>query len=124
MTQHYNKAKDLVNKGLTSDSFAKHAATCFPAESKIAANDVRTGFNVEILWHGNPISCNKSFGRLTCSLCMKERLEIMKAIREEPGRLINLKNESYGARRHKPRFHRYTKTIPPSADEGQKSRKR
>ena len=88
MTQHYNKAKDLVNKGLMSDSFAKHAATCFPTESKISANNVRTGFNIEILWHGNPISCTKSFGRLTCSLCMKERLEIMKAIGKEPGRLI------------------------------------
>ena len=28
MTQHYNEAKDLVNKGLTSDSFAKHVAKC------------------------------------------------------------------------------------------------
>ena len=44
---------------------------------------------------------------------MKERLEIMKAIKHEPGRLINSKNELYGACRHKPRFHRYTTTIPP-----------
>ena len=44
---------------------------------------------------------------------MNEKTEIMKAIQNEPGRLINSKNELYGACRHTPRFHRYTTTISP-----------
>ena len=43
----------------------------------------------------------------------ERKTQIMKAIKYEPGRLINSKNELYGACRHKPRFHRYTTTIPP-----------
>ena len=34
-------------------------------------------------------------------------------VKNEPGRLINSKNELNGACRHKPRFHRYAATIPP-----------
>ena len=73
---------------------------------------------MDILWKGNPISCSKSFGKLNCLLCMKERLLILKT----PGdnaekRLINSNNELYGACRHKSKFHRYT-TTNSNTDEG------
>ena len=112
--------KDLVNKGLRSNSFAKHPVTYFPTKSKTVPNNIHARFDVEILWHRNHIRCTKSFGRLTCSLCIKERLENITTIYKEPGRLINSNNELYGSCRHKPRFNRYAKTIPPSADEVQK----
>ena len=75
------------------------------------------------MWHGNPISSSKSFGKLSCSLCMKERLEILKAIKNQPKRLIKSSNELYGACRHCPVFHRYT-NYKSSADEGLKGPKR
>ena len=48
---------------------------------------------------------------------MKERLEILKASKQQPKRLINSCNELYGACRHRPVFHRYT-NYTTSADEG------
>ena len=74
---------------------------------------------MDILWKGNPISCSKSFGKLNCLLCMKERLLILKT----PGdnaekRLINSNNELYGACRHKSKFHRYTNTTNSNTDDG------
>jgi hypothetical protein len=38
----------------------------------------------EILWKGNPISVVKTFGKATCVLCNRERLEIIKISRSTP----------------------------------------
>ena len=69
--------------------------------------EARTVVKMSIEWQGNPISCNKSFGTLNCSLCMHERLIILKNSRNDPSKIINTSTEFYGACRHKPRFHRY-----------------
>ena len=65
----------------------------------------------------------KTFGKVSCRLCMQERLEIHKAILEEKKNgtfnLINSAHELYGACRHKTQFHRFEPLQPPSADEGQ-----
>ena len=61
---------------------------------------------VEILWQGKPISCMKSFGKNTCSLCMRERCCILDACNENQKKLINSKSEIFGACRHKTKFHR------------------
>ena len=123
MTQHFNKTVSSTNKGLSSDSFAKKFALQAIKEGKTTAKDVRDRTSLEILWHGNPISSSKSFGKLNCSLCMKERLEILKSLKNQPKRLINSSNELYGACRHRPVFHRYT-NYKSSADEGLKGPKR
>ncbi|CAB9506324.1 unknown protein [Seminavis robusta] len=52
---------------------------------------------ISILWQGNPISTVKTFGTRHCSLCNRERLEILKRSRESPEKLINSCNEIYGA---------------------------
>ena len=54
---------------------------------------------------------------------MKERLEILKAMKQQPIRLINSSNELYGVYRHRPVFHRYT-NYKSSAYEGHKGQKR
>ena len=65
---------------------------------------------MEILWQGNIISCMKTFGKLSCKLCMQERIEIHKELELEKSRLewklINSGAELYGACRHIPKFHR------------------
>ena len=79
--------------------------------------------NFSILWQGNPVSVQKSFGTKNCILCMKERTQILKSMYQTPNLLINNNSEIYGSCRHKPRFHRFS---PPSTGtdesyEGQKS---
>jgi len=117
MNQHYMDVRNLVNKQLTSDSYARHFASHFIKEDNITAQKIRNINKLEILWQGNPISCVKSFGKPSCSLCMKERISILTETRERPTRLINSCNEIYGACRHKTRFHRY-KNYTTSTDDG------
>ena len=64
--------------------------------------------NFSILWQGNPISVQKSFGTKNCTLCMKERTTILKCMYEKPHLLINNNSEIYGSCRHKPKFHRFS----------------
>jgi hypothetical protein len=52
---------------------------------------------VKVIWQGNMISCMKSFGKLNCSLCMQERIEILDTIHQEEWKIINHCNEIYGA---------------------------
>ena len=113
INQHLGEVCKLVNTGKTSDSFAKHFALHDKnRESKLTIGEARKRVSVSILWQENPISCNKSFGKLNCSLCMKERILILKYSRENPNLIINSNSEFYGACRHKPKFHRYAQTTP------------
>jgi hypothetical protein len=82
---------------------------------------------VKIIWQGNAISCMKLFGKLNCSLCMRERIEILHTIRQEEWKIINNCNEIYGACWHKTRFLRFlkehTNMKDTSTDEGNKPEK-
>ena len=114
MNGHFAETRNQINKGLVWDSFAKHFASHFKTVSKnsqVSSRDIREITRVNILWQGNPISSMKTFGKINCNLCMMERLEIIKAMREDKLKdekmLINSSNEFYGACRHKTKFHRY-----------------
>jgi len=117
--QHLTDVCNLVNKGKTSDSFARHFAQHYQnRQDKLSIGEARTLVQMTIEWQGNPISCNKSFGKLNCSLCMHERLIILKYSRIDPSKIINTSTEFYGACRHKPRFHRYPNNCTnPSTDD-------
>ena len=84
MTQHFNETVNAANKGTASDTFAKHFANTKTIEGKITAKHVRDRTSLDILWQGNLLSSTKSFGKLNYVLCMKERLEIMKAMQDQP----------------------------------------
>ena len=123
MNGHFAEVCNRINHGRGGgDTFFYYCADKIGEEKRIRPNNARQLVEkVEILWQGNPLSCVKSFGSLTCRLCTKERLYIHKAMRkeEEEGtcRLINSCNEYYGACRHIPRFHRYQR-YDQSTDEG------
>ena len=121
MNAHFSETKDLVNDDELSDSFAKHFATHFDENNGITRGDVRNITKVEILWQGKPISSVKTFKKLNCNLCNRERLEIYKSMKNDKENntnfLINSLNELYGACRHNPKFHRYCPIIPKSADD-------
>ena len=121
MNTHFSETKQLVNDNMLSDSFAKHFAGHFNNNERIARGDVRNITKIEILWQGKPISSIKTFKKLNCNLCTRERIEIYKAMKRDKENntnfLINSLNEVYGACRHNPKFHRYCSIIPKSADD-------
>ena len=118
-TQHINDICAIVDNNKTTDSLAKHFATHFQnCQTKLTAEETRKHMKVTILWQGKPISCNKSFRKLNCSLCMKERLEILKISRKDPAIIINTSSELYGVCRHIPRSYRHiTNCTPLSTDD-------
>jgi hypothetical protein len=127
--QHLNDVKKLVIKVVKSDSFLSHFAYHCKKGVKPTSDELCNMMKVKIVWQGNAISCMKSFGKLNCSLCMQERIEILCTIhQEECWRIINNCNEIYfGACRHKMRFHRFLKEHTDvkntSTDEGDKPEK-
>ena len=75
---------------------------------------------MDLIWQGNPHSSVKTFGSRGCLLCAQERLAILKAYNSKNRKLlINSKHEIFGACRHKPTFHRYSKQ-PPDTDDSDK----
>ena len=108
MGGHFADVLRLVKKNQNSDTFAKHFASTITDESNPTPKILRTRMNFSILWQGNPISVQKSFGTKNCTLCMKERTTILKCMYEKPHLLINNNSEIYGSCRHKPKFHRFS----------------
>jgi hypothetical protein len=129
MGQHLNDVKKLVTKGVKSDSFVSHFTYHCKKGVKPTSDELRKIMKVKIVWQGNAIrSCMKSFGKLNCSSCMvRERIEILRTIRQEEWKIINHCNKIYGACRHKTRFHRFlkehTNVKNTSTDEGHKPEK-
>ena len=105
-----------MNKGTLSDLFAKHFASHFKSGEMINVNQVRKLTKTRVLWQGNPISGMKT----NCNLCMKERVEILKALRmdklQNTKNVINSSNELYGGCRHKCKFHRHRLCNSSSTD--------
>jgi hypothetical protein len=121
--QHLQDVKRLVRTGEASDSFARHFAKhVMEGEVKPTNGDLRKIMKYEILWQANPISAMKTFGKLNCALCMRERVEILRAHQQDELSLINCNLEIFGACRHKTKFHRFLKEAGPvkstSTDDG------
>ena len=81
MKAHFCDVQQLINKGVKSDSYAKHFATQFdpmiyPDSDATPANQ-RKGITCSIIWQGNPISVAKTFATKNCALCAKERVAIL-----------------------------------------------
>ena len=108
MAGHFQDVKRLMDKGEHSNSYAKHFAGIWPRGAAAPSPGMqRDLIECQILWQGNPISIVKTFGKSTCGLCNRERMEIVKLSRKTPDMIINSCSEIHGACRHKPRFHRF-----------------
>ena len=97
--------------------------TSLSGNKKYPLTELKKLLKVRILWQGKAISTMKSFGRLDCQLCMKERIHILQGLESDrkakTNTLINASSELYGSCRHKPKFHRYQICLPIiSTDEG------
>ena len=111
MYGHFQDVRSIVRGRPKSDTFASHMAAHFEdVENKksFTSTMIRPHVTTRILWQGNAINCNKSFATLRCTLCMQERLEILRrSTSKNQKKLMNSRSEIYGACRHVPRFHRY-----------------
>ena len=83
MNAHFSETKQLVNDDVFSDSFAKHFAGHFNGDEKITRGDVRNTTRIEMLWQGEPILSIKTFKKLNCNSCARERIEIHKAMKRD-----------------------------------------
>ena len=89
-----------------SYSFSDHFAKKF-TQKKIP-QQFRDILSFRIISTVNPIYSIKTWGKLSCTLCMKERIEIIDNSEGRYSQIINALSELYGACRHIPRFHRFT----------------
>jgi hypothetical protein len=137
--EHVASVVEYVNKDKKSTAFAEHFGEHFKelGVKDIDRDHVRAMVKYEVVWVGNRISAAKSFGKRTCRLCMKERLAILELSETNPKKMINSRNELYGACRHgsslkvikktESKFHRYRRIVEPvkhsSTDEGNESQK-
>ena len=117
MGQHFTNVRTLLLTGKASDTYAAHFAHHHKPNSRPTIAQIKSMVEISVVWKGNPITCMKGFGKHCCSLCMKERIEILKLARGNPGALINGCSEIYGACRHRMRFHKYS-TMNTSTDDG------
>ena len=83
-----------------SDSFAAHSNIHFT--QKPSPQKCRKIMNFNIFSTLNPIGPIKTWSKLSCTLCMKERMEIIDNLRLRYIRIINACSEVYGACRHIP----------------------
>ena len=118
MRQHNNEVRKMLKDDKAYDSYAKHFASVWKDRGNPTQGMIRGMIHHTILWQGDPIKVVKSFGKPNCTLCVRERIEIIKHARKNPTKLINSCSEIHGACRHKPKFHRYKGKEQISADEG------
>ena len=96
MGQHFLETKNSANgNGKISNTFAKYFASHLKEKmekgeiKKAKTCDVRDFVKMSILWEGNAISCNKSFRKISCQLCMNERIAILEQIQRDKKLGIN-----------------------------------
>ena len=75
MEQHLQDIAQKVQHDKNSDTFAAHFATHF--DQKPTPQQCRETMHFEVLAKLNPIGSMKTWGKPSCTLCMKERLEIV-----------------------------------------------
>ena len=75
MEQHFQDVAQKVANNKNSDSFAAHFAKHFTQQP--SPQDYCKIMSFGILSTVNPIGSTKTWGKLSCTLCTKERIEII-----------------------------------------------
>ena len=106
MEQHLQDVAQKVANNKNSDSFAAHFAKHFTQKPR--PQECCETMSFDIISTVNPIGPMKTWGKSSCTLCMKERIEIIDNSRRSYSRIINACSEVYWECLHIPRFHRFT----------------
>lgn len=122
MSGHFQDVRAKVVHGVNSDTFAAHFSKHLVDEKEnLTPANQRKMMRFEVLEEVEPISAMKTFRKLSCKLCMKERLAILKS-NHEGEKIMNSRSEIYGGCRHKKRFHNFLTSR--DTDEPQLAKKR
>ena len=105
MEQNFHYVVQKVENNKKSESFAAHFAKHFT--QKPSPQQCREIMSIDILSTVNPIGSMKTWGKSSCTLCMKERIEIIVNSQRRYSRIINACSEVYVACRQIPIFHRF-----------------
>ena len=106
----------LANPNSGSDSFSKffsqYCTDCTSGHQVRAK--MKQILEVKIIWNKTDrIKCMKTATTRNCKLCMKERITIMQALRENKHKVINNNTEVYGCCSCKPGFHEFVQISEP-----------
>ena len=105
MEQHFQDVAQKIAHNENSEYFDAHFTKHFT--QKPSPQQWREIISFGTLCTVNPIGSMKPWGKLSCTICMEERIEIINNSRRRNSRIINTCSEVYGACRHIPRFHRF-----------------
>ena len=83
MGGQYTDVLRLFKNNQNSDTFTKHFASTITNKPNPTPKFLRTQMNFSILWQGNPVSVQKTFGTKNCILCMKERHHILNGLEKD-----------------------------------------
>ena len=114
---HLQDTHRLLREGMGGSTLASHLAKMWQANSNSipSAGKLRDGLSYSILWQGDPFSCSKTFGKLQCKLCQKERVALLRHSWSDGGNMLNKLSELHGSCRHTARFHRLS--MRPGTDD-------
>ena len=104
--QHFQDVAQKFTNDKNLDSFSAHFVKHFT--QKPGPQQFCEIMSFDILSTVNPIGSMKTWGESSCTLCTKERIEIIDKSRRRYSRIINACSEEYGACRHIQIFHRFT----------------
>ena len=107
MEQHFQDVAQNILHDNNSDSFATHFAKKFTL--KPIPQQCHKIMSFGIISTVNHISSIKTWGKLSWTLCTKERIKIIYNWKRTFGWLINTWPESYTECRHIPILHRFTR---------------
>ena len=106
LEEHFQDVAQKVVNIKNSESFVANFAKYFT--QKPGPQECREIMTFDILSAVNYIGSMKTWGKLSCTLCMKERIEIIDNSLRRYSKIINACSEVYGAWRHIPVFHKFT----------------
>ena len=102
---HLSNLQRLLKNGQKSDSFAAHFIQHF--NNTTSCTDLRKCMTFKLVKQLNPIGSMKTFMKPNCYLCMRERLMILKILRDKLVTVMNKNLDIYGACRHKTILHQF-----------------
>jgi hypothetical protein len=105
---HLQSARQFLRNGTRSSTLAIHLAQMWQqsSDSIPSAGMLRDELSCSILWQSDPFSCSKMFGKLSCKLCKKERVALLRHSWMDEWNMLNDRSELHGSCRHTARFHR------------------
>jgi hypothetical protein len=103
---HLQSARQFLRNGTRSRTLAIHLAQMWQRSSNSIPSAGMLRDELSCSMQGDPISCSKTFGKLSCKLCRKERVALLWHSWMGESNMLNDRSELHGSCRHTARFHR------------------